>query len=204
MRSDLITIDYEAEKPSPKNLERSSPRSQELRDFDAYNRTALPLLVEANLRALVETQIAPIEEYVRAMVVDIVRSCQSTVVRNFRLTITPTPLPDDRAHSYFQTVTSVEHDMQTHEDPAQISTHDTAGNSTDFYKEPPHLNTEAIASPQNLVHEYNSFTGSQFLSSDSGYGSLPGPLACSCPCHECSNDRNTANGKKFLNVDPNL
>ena len=58
--ADLIS-DYEAEEAYAENVEPSSPRSEELRNFETYNRTALPLLVEANLRAIVDSQIAPIE-----------------------------------------------------------------------------------------------------------------------------------------------
>lgn len=45
--ADLVTSDYEADEVSAETFEPSSPQSEELRNFETYNRTALPLLVEA-------------------------------------------------------------------------------------------------------------------------------------------------------------
>ena len=175
---------------SPGNLEPSSPRSQELQDFEAYNRTALPLLVEANLRAIVESQIAPIEGRLRAMVVDIMRTSQSTVARNFNLMNAPTSLVDDRTQPHSQTVTLAELGTHTREEPTQTSGDDAADNPSELYREPPHLNAEASAATPGPV---SIATGSQDPSSDSGYSS--NPQSCACSCH--SNIWNVPDGKKL-------
>ncbi|KAL9134542.1 MAG: hypothetical protein Q9175_004270 [Cornicularia normoerica] len=184
---------YEAEDLLLENLEPSSPGSRELRDFENYNRTTLPLLVEANLRAIVESQIAPIEERVRAMVVDIVRTCQSTVARNFHLTIAPTSLANDRVHSSSQAIASNVITTHTHEEPALISTDGTAGNSLDFFREPSFLNAKASASLPGPMYKQSSTTADQNPSLDSGYASLP--YFCDCSCHDYSIASNTANGE---------
>ena len=181
-----------------------SPRSQELRDFEAYNRTTLPLLVEANLRAIVESQIAPIEERVRAMVVDIVRTSQSTVARNFHFTIAPASIAGDRMQSSSQTIASPERAMHTHGEPAQTDSVGIVDNSLNFFREPPHLNAEASASAPGPVSDYNSFSRHQNSYSDSGYASLPS--SCNCSCHGYSHSWITANGEKLSKCvsDPKL
>ncbi|KAL8992289.1 MAG: hypothetical protein Q9169_007215, partial [Polycauliona sp. 2 TL-2023] len=60
-----------------------SPRSQNFEDFETYSRIELPRLVEANLQVMVDAQTAPLEESLRAMLVDIVRRCQSTIAQNY-------------------------------------------------------------------------------------------------------------------------
>ena len=194
-KSDVATQDYEADDLLSENFEIFSPRSQELRDFEAYNRTTLPLLVEANLRAIVESQIAPIEERVRAMVVDIVRTCQSTVARNFHFTIAPGSIAGDRMQSSSQTIASPERAAYTLGEPAQTNLVGTVDNSLDFFHEPPHLNAEASASIPGPVSNHNSFGSHQSSHSDSGYASLPS--SCNCSCHGYSNSWNTANGEKL-------
>ena len=170
-----------------------------MRDFEAYNQTALPLLVEANLRAIVESQIAPIEDRVRAMVVDIVRTCQSTVARNFNLMIASTSSVDDRTQPHSQTVTLGESSANTREELARLPRNDTADNPLDLYREPPHLNAEASTTFPDPV---SMATGSQNLDSDSGYSSIP--HSCACSCHNHSNTGNVVDGKKLSNRAPDF
>ena len=190
--SNLNTIDYEENDLSPENREPSSPRSQELRDFEVYNRTNLPLLVEASLRVIVETQITPIEEHVRTMVVDIVRSCQSTVARNFHLTVSPTSSASDRMQPSFQSITPAENGGDTRVGSAPLSRHDTADNPLDSFCEPPHLSAEASASSPGPK---SRATGSQDPNSATGYSSLP--HSCGCSCHDYSNYLNTVDSKRI-------
>lgn len=180
----------------------SSPRSQELRDFDNYNRTNLPLLVEANFRAIVDPQIAPIEEHVRALVVDLVRTCQSTVARNFQLTMASASLANDRTESSNQAIASTESAVQTDGEPIQTFGDGTAGMY--FFREPPHVNADAGSSLPGPMYEYNhdSVTSNHNPKSDSGYPSLP--FSCSCSCHDSFNPSITANSKKPLTCAPNL
>ena len=200
LKSDIVALDYQEDDLSPESLEPSSSRSQELRDFDTYNRTTLPLLVEANLRAIVESQIAPIEERVRAMVVDIVRTCQLTVARNYQLTIAPASLTNDPIESSTQTISSTENVGQMDREPIQTFGDGTAG--LDFFHEPSYINAEASVSLPGPIYNHTSITGSQNSSSNSGYSSSP--LSCSCSCHGFSNSWNTANGKKPSTCAPNL
>ncbi len=204
LRFDLAFLDYELDNLSPATLEPSSPRSRELRDFEAYNRTALPILVEANLRAIVESQVAPIEEHVRAMVVEIVRTCQSTVAHNFRSTIAPNSSTNDRMQTSPQPIASIKSTAHSLAEPAQLLSNDTAGNSMDFFREPPHLNAEARASLPGPVYNHSNVTGHHSQSSDSGYGSFPDPGnsldPCNCSCHDYSNTWNTANGENPSNI----
>ena len=196
-RADLIILDYEADEISAETVGPSSPRSEELRNFETYSRTALPILVEAQLRAIVESQFAPIGERVRSMVVDIVRTSQSTVARNFNLMIASTFSADDRTQPHSQTVTQAEIGVHTREVPARLTMNDTADNPLDLYREPPHLNAEASAT---TLGSASSVTGTQNLSSDSGYSSTPN--SCGCFCHGYSNTWNTANSKKLSNCAP--
>ncbi|CAF9941891.1 hypothetical protein IMSHALPRED_003086 [Imshaugia aleurites] len=191
--------DYEAEDSLPGIFEPSSPESRELRDFENYNRTTLPLLVEASLRAIVESQVAPIEERVRAMVVDIVRTCQSTVARNFRLTIAPSSSAGDRLQSS-QAIASVEDATHTREEPDQTSVDGTAEDSLDFLREPSLFNAEASESLPDLIYNHNDVSGHESQSSDSGYGSLS--KHCDCSCHDYSSAWNTANGELFSRCTP--
>ena len=172
----------------------SSPGSRELRDFEVYNRTTLPLLVEANLRAIVESQVAPIEERVRAMVVDIVRTCQSTVARNFHLTIAPTSSVQDRAPSTAQATASNDINTNSQEEPVHGSAYDVAGNSVDFFQEPSPINAEANASHSYpmLYYEGNP-VDPQSWSQDSSYITLPD--SCDCHCHHNSTIENREFGK---------
>ena len=200
LKSDIVALDYQEDDLSLESLEPSSSRSQELRDFDTYNRTTLPLLVEANLRAIVESQIAPIEERVRAMVVDIVRTCQLTVARDYQLTIAPASLANDRTQPSNQTIASAESSGQTDREPIQTPWYRTAG--LDSFHEPPHANAEASASLPGPTHNHSSATESQNSNSDSGYSSLG--FTCSCSCHDHPNPPNTPDGKKFSTCAPIL
>ena len=188
--ADLIPLDYEAQDISPDNVESLSPQSLELRDFETYNRTALPLLVEANLRALMESQIAPIEERVRAMVVDILRDCQSTVARRFHLTRSPTLLVNDRTQSPSQPTNLFQAGVQSGAEHP-ISRDETTDDPLDFFREPPHVASEASTS---FLGPINTVMGLQNPTSDSGYASLPS--SCGCSCHDYSNSRNMANGER--------
>ena len=128
----------------------------------------------------------------RAIVVDIVRTCQSTVAHNFQLTIAPASLAN-RTQSSHQTAASNENAGQTDAEPTQTLGNGTAG--LEFFNEPPYVNAEASASLLGLVYDHSSATGYQNQGSDSGYSSLP--FSCSCSCHGYSNTWNTATGKKL-------
>ncbi|KAL8671571.1 MAG: hypothetical protein Q9168_003933 [Polycauliona sp. 1 TL-2023] len=144
-----------------------SPSSQSLDDFEAYSRTELPRLVEENLQVMVDAQIAPLEESLKAMLVDIVRRCQSDVAQNYgrispiaRNGIPYAPEPP------IQTTTS-----EGTLDPSASTSHDTDDFQHDcpsFFEEPPLLaanEADAIASLFPSLPHNDAF--------DSGYGSQP-------------------------------
>ena len=191
-KSDIVATDYEEDDTSLETRGPSSPQSQELRDFDIYNRAHLPLLVEASLRAIVAPQLAPIEEHLRALVVGLVRTCQSTVARNFQLMVAPAPLANERTQSSNQTVASTESAGQTDGEPMQTFGSGTAG--MEFFCEAPHVDAEASSSLPGPMYNHGSVTSNQNSNSDSGYFSLP--FSCSCSCHDYSSPSITASGKK--------
>ena len=129
----------------------------------------------------------------RAMVVDIVRTCQSTVARNFRLTIAPTSSVHDRIPPSFQASSSNENTAHTHEEPAHGLAYGTEGSSSDFFREPSLLTGEASASLPTPMYDHSSSINAQSQSHDSGYGTLPDN--CDCHCHHDSTIWNTTFGK---------
>ena len=143
-----------------------------------------------------ESQVAPIEDRVRAMVVDIVRTCQSTVAQNYHRTVAPASLANSQMRSSSQTIASTGSTVPTYQGLVQPSSDSTAGDPLDFFREPALLNLEASLSFPDPVYNHNSLTASQNRSSDSGYGTLQSP--CDCSCHDYSDTWNTANGEYFL------
>ena len=194
LRADVYTLDYEAQDFPPDNVEPPSPRSLELRDFETYNRTALPLLVEANLRSLMEFQLAPIEERVRAMVIDIVRESQSTVARDFHLTRSAALLANDQTQSPTQPTSLVQASVQLAAQHAQVSRENTIEDPLDFFHEPPHVASEDSTS---FLVPANTVMGLQNPTTDSGYASFQN--SCSCSCHEYFSSWNMLNGERSSN-----
>ncbi|KAL9069045.1 MAG: hypothetical protein Q9161_005803 [Pseudevernia consocians] len=133
-------------------IQPSSPQSNELRIFEAYNRTALPLLVEASLRAAVNARMEPIEEQLRALLVDIVRNCQSTVAQNFELMNRPSEGTRALAQHPSQE-TYVAHTAGSESrERAGSSGAGTRSPGPNFFVEPPHLDEEIVASLPATSH----------------------------------------------------
>ena len=182
-----------------------SPQSQNFADFEAYSRTELPRLVEASLQAIVSTEMAPLEENLRAMLVDIVRRCQSTVAQNYGRIHSPrgggiartdfsslnpreTLLPTSQSTrnqdfgpwllSTAQSTSTQDSGLSPHEISAVFGRNilDAEG-MRDFFEEPPLGNT-------NLVDNFLDMDSSALKNphSDSGYGSYERFLLyCECP-----------------------
>ena len=149
----------------------SSPQSQESQSFEAYNRRVLPQLVEASLSAAISTDLAPVEERVRALVGDILRTCQSTVFRNFqRMSAINSPKPDATAS------------------PTPFFSHPVSTNEREnafasvFYQEPPHLNSDEGITTFEFTSENNVPIPAKSQISDSGYESPS--KGCECSCHQ--------------------
>ncbi len=174
--------DFEAQIQPAESLAPPSPASQELEEFEAYNRTALPRLVEANLQAIVNTEMVPIEENLRRLLVDIVRRCQSTVAENFRVIRVP------RRTSVKSPQPSSSHTSPPSPPRGEISSTDshlvvptTAHTTPAFFQEPPHVSVEAEASYARPPDGSDHLKPSQSQFADSAYGSSL--EACNCNCH---------------------
>ena len=164
--------DYDpAESPGPR-----SPLSRVLADFEAYSSRELPRLVEANLQAMVNAEIAPLEESLRAMLVDIVRRCQSTVAQNYDRIRSASAADNDAPPvetsptalwSPIEDVTAS--GLLTSFEPSNVSgrpMQHTDHTPSLFFEEPPFVGAEAAA--LGLNDPFFSTIGSH----DSGYGSF--------------------------------
>ena len=156
-----------------------SPASQELQEFEAYNRTALPQLVEAHLQAIISPEMKPIEESLRVRFVDIVRRCQSTVEENFRIARGSKAVTRD---SNQLPASQLEQNVSFRQDQTSASAPENS--VTDFFHEPPHVATGENNPFATLPPNINAPDPLPSQSVDSTYGSLPEP--CGCVCHLCS------------------
>ena len=128
----------------------------------------------------------PLEDTLRARLVDIVRSCQSTVEQNFRVARAsrtgsgyfPPPAPQNSAPLQQGDGTLVQQD--------QISSFVSNNPVTDFFHEPPHVAAGASDPFVDLSQATNSQGRLQPHFVDSTYGSLP--ESCECVCHLYSTD----------------
>ena len=170
--------DIEATTPLAEESDKPSPAAQSFQDFNDYSRIALPLLVEASLQSIVHSKIAPIEEEVRILFVDIVRRSQSTVAQNFQQA---QQLKLAQAKSSEVTPTSVKRRVETSEaeDPFMALMPNTAteisADATTHYQEPPF--SDFAANPPPLF--YIPQTPPK-QASDSGYATIDSPCACFC------------------------
>ena len=174
--------DFEAQVQLAESFEPASPAAQDLEEFEAYNRRALPQLVEANLQAMVNTEMVPIAENLRRLLVDVVRRCQSTVGENFRVTrvrrrisgnspqpSSPNPIPP----SPLREEASLTNSQLLH--PIMGDT------ASAFFEEPPHVSVEAGPSCPRPPEDTDCLEPFQNRFTDSGYGSSL--EACDCDCH---------------------
>lgn len=196
--------DYE--RSSPSRTLASSPQSKELADFEAYSRTELPRLVEANLQSLVDAEISPLEESLKRMLVDIVRRCQSTVAQNYER-IHPASSQERESTSSQVLNTSylsqaeginVNGDLSTtaRQQLLEQPAHSYESNTTAFFEEPPPQGTNTI-DVQPGAHHSISVT----QSIDSGYGSV---LFCTCPSIEEQSISISLTSKHLFNSEANV
>ncbi|KAK0511334.1 hypothetical protein JMJ35_005907 [Cladonia borealis] len=160
-----------------------SPESQELRDFGTYSRTALPLLVEANLQSLISAGIVPIEENVKKLLVDIVRTCLSAVAQNYKQW---RGIRSSARNSTESSILSFAAEQQTREESiptSQVPSPSPPQPRTLFFEEPPHVAVDTMPVVTALSHERISGPGQEVQYSDSGYGSYFDPCFCICHLH---------------------
>ena len=141
--------------------------------------TALPVLVDANLQGIVSAEMAPIEENLRQLLVDIVRRCQSTVAQNFQQM---KGMRSDASNSTQCSAAQITAGKMPVRDAniaeRQISSPEIPNSPTLFYQEPPHVTVEAGAELPCGTQK-KLFVDAE--SSDSGYGSMD--HICHCNCH---------------------
>ena len=173
----------------------SSP-SSDLRNFETYNRTTQPLLVEASLRAVVNVEVAPIEERLRTLVVNIVRNCQATVAQNFELLNNrPTIAGVPRQTSSNENLPQVAEEESSGREEGTGGGADTHG--PNLFVEPPHLNGDIVTSVP-VVSNYLTCQNKHLARiSDSGYGLHSN--SCGCSCHFTSGLDSTLYGIYYPN-----
>lgn len=178
----FVLPDFEAQVEMPGSFAPSSPATQELEEFEVYSRRALPQLVDANLQAMVNTRMVPIEEDLRRLLVDVVRRCQSTVAENFRVTRPPREVTTNSPQQPpSQTIPPLPSRGETFLTNSQLLDPTIAGTTSGFFEEPPHMHVEAGPSCPRLLEGADRLDAPQNEFTDSGYG---GSLeACDCSCH---------------------
>ena len=166
----------------PESFTPSSPVTQELEEFEAYNCRALPRLVEANLQAMVNTKMVPIEEDLRRLLVDIVRRCQSTVAEKFRVTRPQRKVSiNSPQQSSSQAISQLPSGGETFLTNSQLLAPTIADTTLGFSEEPPHVHVEAGPSYPRPPEGTDRLETPQNQLTDSGYGGFP--EACDCNCH---------------------
>ena len=145
---------------------------------------------------MVSTEMAPIEESLKAMLVDIVRRCQSTVVLNYGRINSPQggklARPESSSFDLIQTLHPTFQSTSTEDSgPSSLATIRNTGTQEststafgrsgldaesmrDFFEEPPSWNPDLGDNSLDMA-----FSDSQNLHSDSGYASVP--FFCECP-----------------------
>ena len=192
-----MKLDFEAHTQPIDSALPSSPGSLELRDFEAYNRLALPELVVTHLQAIINPEMASIEEHVKAQLMDIVRICQSMVAQNFQLVRASSSSARESVQPSSSQATHTS--PRTGDTPAAMrppQAPSTAHSPTKFFQEPPHMNVEASEPAVGPSQEANSQSLSQCHVSDSGYFSTAN--LCDCICHFGSDLDPTLNGMAAL------
>lgn len=156
----------------------TTPASQGIADFEAYNRRALPLLVEANLQAIVDAEMAPLEGSLRTMLVDIVRRCQSTIAQNFQR------MQESESHSSNSELAPAP-DAISKEPPAAAPPQPTKPTRSALHYQEPPFQPEAGQLDWGLpCANHSQNRNLQDLISDSGYGSGVNVDLCDCPCQQ--------------------
>jgi hypothetical protein len=183
--SQTVDYDIEAEMDLPRP---PSPSSQEVADYEAYQRTELPRLVEAMLEAMFQARTDHFEERHKLNFLDIVQSAQSSL--NHRWEIRKAQSSSSRALQ-LSSKAADDHNLasgpQRISNPTVMQSATTTTNSSlapSAYEIPPPLDRfgellsrEVLQDTQNLAPLHPQISDSN----DSGYGSLTFEGWCQCP-----------------------
>ena len=171
-----LQSDFEETVQANEDIAPSSPESQEAQPFEAYARTVLPRMVEAELSPIIDARLGPIEQEMKTQIGDIVRDCLSKLEQDFRQsreTRLGNTVRSPFSHSYMAPVTETGGGVSLNANQSELLA-PPINNVSNFYREPPHVSNDG----------YDHFqTASQLhpnQSSDSGYGSTE---PCQCVCH---------------------
>ena len=187
-----FSLDYEPD--LAESIRQSSPQSEDLRRYEAYNRDALPFLVDASLRCAVNARNEPITEEMRTLVVNIVRNCQVASAHNWELrtgsSISTVTLPQAASQ---RTNAAPETEDEYHESSKARTSKSERSN---FVKFPGLDNDTVLPGPENPGHdEDHSSNPVQITNLD--LESLFEP--CRCSCHH-SFGLNSTLGSRYLSA----
>ena len=193
----LIPFDIEESPQLAEETVSSSPVAQSFHEFIAYSRIALPMPVEANLQAIVNAEMAPSEDRLKILVVDIIRRCQSTVAQNFEQLKKPmSKLPDSKLLSAGADAPDGPREEET--SPTRSLTREgVARGALLHYQELPFFDPfaglDVDQTPQAGLLDIPAVpvSDSRYRSSDSG---------CLCSCHLGIDSSNSANGMKLFTI----
>ena len=171
-----------------------SPGSQEQREYDNYTRTELPLLVEASIQSVIDTEMTPIEENVKKILVDIVRDCQSKMARKYeQMKRTRSSASPSTQHSS-QGFTTAQTTEEVSIPNSQTSLSDPSRPLTLLNNESPYVAINTVPAGVEEFHENVSRQSHQ--SQLDGYGSSF--ESCFCNCHINTNTNEPSNGMANL------
>ena len=174
-----LHLDFEETVQANEEMAPSSPESREVQTFEAYARTALPQMVEAEFSTIINARVEPIEQEMRTQIGDIVRDCLSKLEQDFRQSRETRPEISVRSPSSNSYIVP---GIETGGGVSLNANHSESlappiDNVSDFYREPPHMGVEAN---DGYDHFQPAPQPHPNQSSDSGYGSTE---ACPCVCH---------------------
>ncbi len=151
-------------------------------EFDAYARRELPQMLEARLRAEMNSNRAPIAQALRALLAEILPSCQSMVAENSRsirgLRTGTLKMPQGSSSPGIHPVLSgADALLRDWELPPLTTTQ----RHTDFTRQSPHVDIEGIAPTEQTKHGTGSQQNDQGQLAYSAYE--VSMLSCICACH---------------------
>ncbi len=129
-----------------------------------------------------DADFAPIEESIKALLVDIVRRCQSTVVQIYNRIKSSTNLTMPQRNTDPALGRAIETDHQT-----DVTSKDDISFLQSAFEEPPYQDSSVLATWASTSTSASATTGPVEsdqpvlnLHSDSGYGTLLNDLECQC------------------------
>ena len=181
-------LDVEFEEPPESSNGASSPTS---RSLDEFSQSAVLMLVDAQLRLRLSSEVAPIEDNLRVHIVDIVRRCQSAVAASF---LRSEEQPTGIELSTQVTIQGDGPEQHITRAPIVDNTNEATTIASVFYEEPPFVTYGDIG----LESSHDSTLSFQAQTNDSDYESRTS--SCRCHCHLGIGSSQKLSGNKVLSV----